>query len=147
MYQRAVKIARTISETEIEDRGKDQVKEKFGPGESNSQGRIRFRRVKYGKKQDKGKQATQVKLRQTCDQCGRQHTGPCRRRAGPCLWCGGIGHKVANCPKATWNSRGHTQRSGMGIKLAAQRNRLTIGTPSGNSMNNQEPQIGSRTLS
>jgi len=54
MYQRAVKIARIISETEIEDRGKGQVKEKFGPGGSNSQGGISFRRVKYGMKQEKG---------------------------------------------------------------------------------------------
>jgi len=40
-----------------------------------------------------------------------------------------MGHKVENCPKATWNSRGHTQRSGMGIKPAAQRDQLIIGTP------------------
>ena len=50
MYQRAVKIVRIISETEIEDRGKGKVKEKFGPGRSNSQGNINFRRVKYGMK-------------------------------------------------------------------------------------------------
>jgi len=66
-----MKIACIISETKIEDRGKGQVKEKFGPGGSNSHGGISFRRVKYGMKQDKGKQATQVKLRKTCDQCGR----------------------------------------------------------------------------
>ena len=36
MYQKAVKIARIISETEIEDRGEGQAKEKFGPGGSNS---------------------------------------------------------------------------------------------------------------
>jgi len=42
-----------------------------------------------------------------------------------------MGHKVANCPKATWNSQDHSQRPGMGIKLAAQRDRLTFGTPSG----------------
>ena len=147
MYQRAVKIARIISETEIEDRGKRKVKEKFGPRGSISQGGIGFRIVKYGMKQDKGNQATQVKLRKACDQCGRQYPGRCRRRAGPCFRCGGMGHKVANCPKATWNSRGHSQRPGMGIKLAAQRDRLTIGTPSGDNMNTQEPQIGSRTLS
>jgi len=142
-----VKIARIISETEIEDRGKGQLKEKFGPGGSNSQGGISFRTVKYGMKRDQGKQATQVKLRKACDQCGRQHPGPCRRRASPCFGCGTMGHKVANCLGTTWNSRGHSQRSGMGIKLAAQQDCLTFGTPSGDSMNNQEPQVGSRTLS
>ena len=147
MYQRAVKIARIIREIEIEDRRKGKVKEEFGPGGSISQGGIGFRTVKYGMKQDKGKQATQVKLRKACDQCGRQHPGPCRRCAAPCFGCGGMVHKVVNCPKATWNSRGHSQRPGMGIKLAAQRDRLTIGTPSGDNMNTQEPQIGSRTLS
>jgi len=70
MYQKAVKIARIISETDIEDREKDQVKEKFGPGGSNSQGNINFRKVKHGMKQDKGKQAAQEKPRKTCDQCG-----------------------------------------------------------------------------
>ena len=58
MYQRAVKIARIISETEIEDRGKGKIKEKFGPGGCISQGGKGFRTVKYGMKQDKGKQAT-----------------------------------------------------------------------------------------
>jgi len=115
-----MKIACIISETKIEDRGKGQVKEKFGPGGSNSHGGISFRRVKYGMKQDKGKQATQVKLRKICDQCGRQQPGPCRRRAGPCFGCGGMGHKVANCLKVTWNSQGHSQRFKMEIKLAAQ---------------------------
>jgi len=36
MYEKAVKIARIMSETEIENREKDQVKEEFGPGGSNS---------------------------------------------------------------------------------------------------------------
>ena len=36
MYQKAVKIARIMSEIKIENREKDQVKEKFGPGGSNS---------------------------------------------------------------------------------------------------------------
>ena len=71
MYQKAVKIARIISETEIEDREKDQVTEKFGPGGSNSLGNINFRRVKHGMKLDKGKQAAQGKPRKTHDQYGR----------------------------------------------------------------------------
>jgi len=48
MYQKVVKIAYIISEAEIKDRYKDQVKEKFGPGGSNSQGNINFRGLNIG---------------------------------------------------------------------------------------------------
>jgi len=58
MYQRAMKKARIISETEIEDRGKGKLKVRFGPGGSIWQGGIGFRTVKYGMTQDKGRQAT-----------------------------------------------------------------------------------------
>jgi len=78
MYHKAVKIARIVSETEIKNREKDQVKEKFGLGGSNSQGNRNFRRFKHGTKQDKGKQAVQSKPRKTCSQCGRHHPGPYR---------------------------------------------------------------------
>jgi len=57
MDQKAAKIARIMSETEIENREKDQVKDEFGPGGSNSQGNRNFRRFKHEMKQDKGKQA------------------------------------------------------------------------------------------
>jgi len=50
MYQKAVKIARIISETELEDTKKEQVKEKFGPRGPNSQENINFRSVKQGMK-------------------------------------------------------------------------------------------------
>jgi len=53
IYQKAVKITCIISETEIENREKDQVKEHFGPKGSNAQGNINFRRFKHGMKQDK----------------------------------------------------------------------------------------------
>ena len=56
-------------------------------------------------KQNKGKQAAQWELWKTCDHCGRQHPSPWRRLASPCFGCGGMGHKVANCPKATLNSQ------------------------------------------
>jgi len=49
-----VKIASIISETEIENRDKDQVKEKFRHGGSK-QGNINFRRFKHEMKQNKGK--------------------------------------------------------------------------------------------
>jgi len=45
-----MKIARIMSETEIENREKDQVKEELGPGGSNSQGNRNFRRFKHGMK-------------------------------------------------------------------------------------------------
>jgi len=63
MYQKAAKIARIISEAEIENREKDQVREEFGPGGSNSHRNRNLRRFKHGMKQDKGKQAAQWKLR------------------------------------------------------------------------------------
>jgi len=50
MYQETVKIARIMSKTEIENREKDQEKEKFGPGGSNSQGSKNFRRFEHGMK-------------------------------------------------------------------------------------------------
>jgi len=50
MYQKAVKIARIMIETEIENGERDQVKEEFGPGGSNSQGNRNFRRFKHGTK-------------------------------------------------------------------------------------------------
>jgi len=57
MYQKVVKIARIMSETEIESREEDQVKEEFGPGGSNSQGNRNFRRFEHGMKQDNRRQA------------------------------------------------------------------------------------------
>ena len=65
MYEKAVKIARVMNETEIEIREKNQVKEKFGPGGSNFQGNRNFRMFKHGVKQDKGKQAPEWKPRKT----------------------------------------------------------------------------------
>jgi len=56
MYQRAVKIIRIMNETKIKNREKDQVKRKFGPRRSNSQGNKNSRRFKPGMKFDKGKQ-------------------------------------------------------------------------------------------
>ena len=50
MYQKALKIAHIISETEIENRERDQVKEKFGPTGSDSQKNMNFRRFKHGMK-------------------------------------------------------------------------------------------------
>jgi len=66
-----VKIVPNVSKTEIKNREKDQVKEKFGPRRSNSQGNKNLNRFKHGMKQDKGMQAAPWKPRKACDQCGR----------------------------------------------------------------------------
>jgi len=55
MYQRAVKVARIIDATEIENKEKRRAKREIGLGESNSQGSRNFRRFKSGEKEDKGK--------------------------------------------------------------------------------------------
>jgi len=59
MYQKTMKVARIMSETKIENREEDQVKEEFGPGGSNSHRNRNFRRFKHGMKYHKGKQAAQ----------------------------------------------------------------------------------------
>jgi len=46
MYQMAVKVARIIEETNIENKEKGRAKREIGPGESNSQGSRNFRRFK-----------------------------------------------------------------------------------------------------
>jgi len=147
MYQRVGKVVRIIDETKIENKEKGRAKREAGPGETNSWGSRNFRRSKSEIKQDKGKQAVQWKRRKTCGQCGRQHPSPCRSFTGSCFECGDMGHKATNCLRVTWNSRHHTQRSGTGIKPVTQRDRLTIGTPSGDSKSNQKPQTSSRMLS
>jgi len=46
MYQRAVKVARIIDETKIENKEKGRAKREISPGEPNSQGNRNFRRSK-----------------------------------------------------------------------------------------------------
>ena len=62
-----------MSETKIENREKDQVKEEFGPGGFNSQGNRNFRRLKHGMKQDEGKQAAQWKPRKLVSKPHEMH--------------------------------------------------------------------------
>jgi len=142
MYQRAVKIARIMNETEIKNREKDQVKRKFGPGGSNSHENRNFMRFKPGMKWDKGKQTAQWKPRKMCDQYGRQHPGPCRSFTGLCFGCADMGHKVANCPRATWNNQGNIQIFEIGINPATQR-----GCSLRDNRSNQKSLVGSRILS
>ena len=53
MFQRAMKIARVMDETEVESREMGQPKRKFSPGESNSQGSSNFKRFNPQKTKDK----------------------------------------------------------------------------------------------
>jgi len=55
MYQKAMKVAWIINETEIENREKRKPKKKFGLRGSNCQQNRNFRRFKPGMKQNKGK--------------------------------------------------------------------------------------------
>jgi len=57
MCQRAVKVARIIDETKIENKERGPTKREIGPGKPKSQGRRNFKRSKSTIKQDKGKQA------------------------------------------------------------------------------------------
>ena len=141
-----MKVASIIDETKIENKEKGRVTRKISPGESNSQGSRNFRRFKSEIKQDKGKHAVQRKPGKTYGQCGRQHPGPSKSFTSSYFECGDMGHKATNCPRVTRNSWSHTQRIGMGIKSVAQRDRLTIGTPSGDSKSSQKSQTGSRIL-
>jgi len=47
-----------------------------------------------------------------------------------------MGHKVANCPRATWNCEGNIQKSEIGINPAAQRGHPHTDAPSGDNKSN-----------
>ena len=55
MYQRAMKVACIMNETEIENRENGQAKRKFGPGGSSSQGNMNFKKFRPRVGQNKGK--------------------------------------------------------------------------------------------
>jgi len=139
-------VARIINETEIKNREKGQAKRKFGPGGSSSQGNRNFRRFKPGMRQDKGKQPAQWQQRKTCDYYGCQHFSPCRSITGQCFECDDIGHKVANCPKATWNNQGNIKRTGVGNNPIVQRGCPPAGASFGGNRSNKKPQAGGRVF-
>jgi len=58
MYQRAVKIARVIEETEVESRQIGLAKRKFGQSDFSAQGNKRFRNFNHAKEWGKGVQVT-----------------------------------------------------------------------------------------
>ena len=99
MYQRAVKIARVIEETEAERRQMGFAKRKFGEGGSSTQGNSKSRNFNNG---DKGKQVILRQEMKPCNQCGRIHSGQCRYGTQECYGCGAMDHKIANCPKKVW---------------------------------------------
>jgi len=113
MFQRVVNMAWVMDETEVENKKMSQTKRKFGPGGSSSQGNRNFRRFNPERTLNKGKQPAQWQERKLCDQCGRQHLGPCRGAPGHCFGFREMGHKVPKCPKVTWNNQSNTQRLGI----------------------------------
>ena len=59
MYERAVKVARIINETEIGNRERSQAKRRLGPRGPNFQRNTNFKRVKPGMRQNKRKHPAQ----------------------------------------------------------------------------------------
>ena len=147
MYQRAVKIARVIEETDAEGRQMGLAKRKFGQGGSSAQGSKRFRNFNLAKDRGKG---VQVALRQEiepCNQCGRIHYGPCKYGTQGCYGCGALDHKLAECPKQAWNRRSSIQGSGTGANSVPQRGRPPVNTAPGGNRGGKRPQAGGRVFS
>jgi len=78
MYQRAVKTARIIEETEAESRQIGLAKRKFGKVGSSAQGNKRFKNFNPVKERGKGVQVTPRQEIEPCNQCGCMHSGRCR---------------------------------------------------------------------
>jgi len=74
MYQRAVKIARVIAETEAESRKIGLAKRKFNHGESSAQG---SNKISNFNNRGKGKQFVPRQELEPCNQCGRMYSGQC----------------------------------------------------------------------
>jgi len=137
IFKKAVKIACIMNETEIENREKAQTNRKYGARESSSHGNGNFKRFRVGVGWNKGKHPAKKQRKKTCDHNGRQHYGLCKSITR-CFGCGEIDHRVANCPKATWNNQGDTQRSGVGNNVAAIQGHPPAVTLSGGSRNNKK---------
>jgi len=103
MYQRAMKIARVIEETEAESRQIGLAKRRFGPGGSYAQENKRFKKFNPEEDQGKVKQVMLGREMKPCNQCGRIHSGLYRYGAQECYRCGVMDHKIANFPKKAWN--------------------------------------------
>ena len=147
MYQRAVKIARVIEETEAESRQLGQAKRKFGPGGFSTQGNKRFSNSNPAQDRGKGIQAASRREVEPCSQCGRMHSGQCRYGTQECYGCGSTDHRIADCPKKAWNRQSGVQGSGTGANPILSRGRPPVNATSRASRGGKRPQAGGRVFS
>jgi len=61
------------------------------------------KRCNIGRPEEKGKQLMSWQNKPLCRTCGKLHSGQCTLETMRCYRCGEMGHKMNNCPKATWN--------------------------------------------
>jgi len=97
MYQRAVKTARVLEESEVEIQAASLAKRKK---ESRNQGFCggRYKRFRPNSPPGKGKQPVQWREKPHCKTCGKNHEGTCYFESIRCFDCGKLGHKRDNCP-------------------------------------------------
>ena len=106
MYQRAVKIARVLEESENETRALNLGKRKMGSQQGGFGSRFQggsYRPYRPNYPQDKGKQPMGKQGRPLCGKCKRHHFRPCNLDNIQCFGCWEVGHKMGECPKAAWN--------------------------------------------
>jgi len=147
MYQRAVKIARVIEETEAESRQIGLAKRKFSQRGSGAQGNKRFINFNPAKDWGKGIQVTSRQEIGPCNQCGHMHSSQCRYGTQECYGCGSTDHKIANCPKKAWNRQSSTQGSGTGANPVSQRGHPPTNANSGSNRGGKKSQGGGRVFS
>jgi len=110
MCQKAIKIPLVVDENEATEEEEVQAKKKFGLGSSNPFPGRNPKRFNPRKFQNRGKQPKGSRERKPYDKCFRHHSKPCRCAQGKCYGYDEFGNLLANCPKATWNYQGNTQR-------------------------------------
>jgi len=106
MYQRAVKIAQVLEESENENRALNLGKRKMGSQQGGFGNRFQggsYRQYRPNYPQDKGKQPMSKQGRPLCGKCKRHHSRPCHLDNIRCFGSGEVGYKMNDCPKAAWN--------------------------------------------
>ena len=102
MYQRAVKIARVLEESENESRALSQAKRKMEPFRGGFR-EERYKQFRPNYPQGKGQQPTSWQDRPFCEKCRKHHDGACEVSKIWCYGCKELGHKVSDCSKIAWN--------------------------------------------
>jgi len=99
IYQRAVKVARVLDESEKETQALNLEKRKRKFTRPGFQGR-EDERFRPSYPPGKGKQPMSEPPKfPPCRFCGKYHTGPCAFGSDRCFECGEKGHKWSECPK------------------------------------------------